>query len=54
MTTSCSPNAVAGVTVLFNALAAQIATSHRERALEAFAHINRVLGEAADIIPSDR
>jgi DNA-binding MurR/RpiR family transcriptional regulator len=47
-------NAVAAVTVLFNALAADIATRHRDQALEAFAHINRVLGEAADVVPSDR
>ena len=47
-------NAVAAVTVLFNALAAEIATGHQEQALQAFAHINRVLGEAADVMPSDR
>jgi DNA-binding MurR/RpiR family transcriptional regulator len=47
-------NAVAAVTVLFNALAAEIATRHREQALDAFAHINRVLGEASDVIPPDR
>ena len=47
-------NAVAAVTVLFNALAAEIANRHRDHALEAFAHINRVLGEATDVMPSDR
>jgi DNA-binding MurR/RpiR family transcriptional regulator len=47
-------NAVAAVTVLFNALTAEIASRHRDDALDAFAHINRVLGEAADVIPSDR
>ena len=47
-------NAVAAITVLFNALAAEIAASHRERALEAFAHINRVLDEDADVIQGDR
>lgn len=47
-------NAVAAITVLFNALAAEIAASHRERALEAFAHINRVLDEDADVLQSDR
>jgi DNA-binding MurR/RpiR family transcriptional regulator len=47
-------NAVAAVTVLFNALAAAIATSHRERALAAFAHINRVLEGDASLLPADR
>jgi len=47
-------NAVAAITVVFNALAAEIAASHRERALEAFAHINRVLDEDADVIQSER
>jgi DNA-binding MurR/RpiR family transcriptional regulator len=47
-------NAVAAVTVLFNALSAAIATSHRERALEAFAHINRVLAGDANLLPPDR
>jgi DNA-binding MurR/RpiR family transcriptional regulator len=47
-------NAVAAVTVLFNALAAEIAASHRERALEAFAHINRVLEEDPSLLPPDR
>lgn len=47
-------NAVAAITVLFNALAAEIAASHRERALEAFAHINRVLDDDADVIKPDR
>jgi DNA-binding MurR/RpiR family transcriptional regulator len=47
-------NAVAAITVLFNALAAEIAASHRERALEAFAHINRVLDEDTDVIQPDR
>jgi DNA-binding MurR/RpiR family transcriptional regulator len=47
-------NAVAAVTVLFNALAAEIAASHRERALEAIANINRVLEEDANLLPPDR
>jgi DNA-binding MurR/RpiR family transcriptional regulator len=47
-------NAIAAVTVLFNALAAEIATKHSDHALEAFAHINRVLAENPDILPSDR
>ena len=32
----------------------EIANRHRDHALEAFAHINRVLGEATDVMPSDR
>ena len=47
-------NAIAAVTVLFNALAAEVATKHSEHALEAFAYINRVLAEDGDILPSDR
>jgi DNA-binding MurR/RpiR family transcriptional regulator len=47
-------NAIAAVTVLFNALAAEIATRHSEHALEAFAHINRVLSDNSDILPPDR
>ena len=47
-------NAVAAITVLFNALSAAIATSHRERALEAFAHINRVLEGDANLLAADR
>jgi DNA-binding MurR/RpiR family transcriptional regulator len=47
-------NAIAAVTVLFNALAAEIATRHTEHALEAFAHINRVLSDNSDILQSDR
>ena len=45
-------NAVAAVTVLINALATQIASSHREEALAALAKINKVLGEDADVLPS--
>jgi len=47
-------NAIAAVTVLFNALAAEIATKHSDHALEAFSQINRVLSENPDILPSDR
>lgn len=47
-------NAVAAITVLFNALAAEIAASHRERALDAIAHINRVLDEDSDVMQGDR
>jgi len=47
-------NAIAAVTVLFNALAAEIATRHRDHALEAFAQINRVLAEDPDILPPNR
>ena len=47
-------NAVAAVTVLVNALAAEIAASHRERALEAIANINRILEEDASLLPPDR
>jgi DNA-binding MurR/RpiR family transcriptional regulator len=47
-------NAIAGVTVLFNALAAEIATRHSDHALEAFSRINRVLTEDPDILQSDR
>lgn len=47
-------NAIAAVTVLLNALAAEIATRHRDRALEAFAQINRVLAEDPDILPPNR
>lgn len=36
-------NAIAAVTVLLNALATEIATSHRSEALEALAQINRIL-----------
>lgn len=43
-------NAVAAVTVMINALATQIATSHREEALAALARINRVLAEDKDVI----
>jgi DNA-binding MurR/RpiR family transcriptional regulator len=38
-------NAVAAITVLFNAIAVEIATSHQSHALEAFSYINRILGE---------
>jgi DNA-binding MurR/RpiR family transcriptional regulator len=45
-------NAVAAVTVLINALATEIAATHREDALAALAQINRVLGEDEDLVPS--
>jgi DNA-binding MurR/RpiR family transcriptional regulator len=45
-------NAVAAVTVLLNALATQIAASHREEALAALAQINRVMTEDEDLLPS--
>jgi hypothetical protein len=47
-------NAVAAVTVVFNALATEIATSHRGRAIEAFSRINRILAEDADVIAPER
>ena len=47
-------NAVAAVTVLINALATEIAATHREEALAALAQINRVLGEDEDLVPSRR
>lgn len=46
-------NAVAAVTVLFNALATEIATSHREEALEALSRINRLLSDDGDVLPPD-
>ena len=47
-------NAVAAVTVLINALATEIATSHREVALAALSQINRVLSEDEDLLPARR
>jgi hypothetical protein len=47
-------NAVAAVTVLFNALATEIATRHRSQAIEAFSHINRVLVEDDDVLTNGR
>jgi DNA-binding MurR/RpiR family transcriptional regulator len=47
-------NAVAAVTVLINALATEIAATHRDQALAALAQINRVLGEDEDLVPSRR
>jgi DNA-binding MurR/RpiR family transcriptional regulator len=47
-------NAVAAVTVLINALATEIAASHREEALAALSQINRVLSEDEDLVPSRR
>lgn len=46
-------NAVAAVTVLFNALAAHIATIDRVTALAAISGINRVLAEEPTVLPSD-
>jgi len=43
-------NAVAAETVIINALATEIATSHREEALAALARINRALAEDEDVI----
>jgi hypothetical protein len=45
-------NAVAAVTVLINALATQIAATHREEVLAALAQINRVMTEDEDLLPS--
>jgi DNA-binding MurR/RpiR family transcriptional regulator len=45
-------NAVAAVTVLINALATQIAATHREEALAALSQINRVMTEDEDLLPS--
>jgi DNA-binding MurR/RpiR family transcriptional regulator len=45
-------NAVAAVTVLINALATEIAATHREEALAALSQINRVLIEDEDLLPS--
>jgi DNA-binding MurR/RpiR family transcriptional regulator len=45
-------NAIASVTVLLNALATEIATTHREESLEALAHINRALLEDSDVLSS--
>lgn len=47
-------NAVAAVTVMINALATEIATTHREEALAALARINRVLSEDNDILSTGR
>ncbi len=47
-------NAVAAVTVMINALATEIATTHREEALAALSLINRVLSEDEDVRSSRR
>jgi DNA-binding MurR/RpiR family transcriptional regulator len=47
-------NAVAAVTVLLNAVATEIATSHREEAIAALAKINRVLDDDEDVLTSKR
>ena len=47
-------NAVAAVTVLFNALACEVATSHRYEAIDAISAINRVLNDDENVIPLDR
>jgi DNA-binding MurR/RpiR family transcriptional regulator len=47
-------NAAAAVTVLLNALATEIATTHREESLDALARINRALLEDEDVLPSSR
>jgi DNA-binding MurR/RpiR family transcriptional regulator len=46
-------NAVAAVTVLLNALATEIATSHREESIAALSRINRALAEDDDVLPPD-
>lgn len=46
-------NAVAAVTVLFNALAAHISTIDRSKALAAISGINRVLADEPTVLPSD-
>jgi len=45
-------NAVAAFTVLLNALATEIATSHREHAVAALSKINRVLSDDDDVLSS--
>jgi DNA-binding MurR/RpiR family transcriptional regulator len=47
-------NAVAAVTVMINALATEIATTHRGEALSALSQINRVLSEDKDVLSSRR
>jgi DNA-binding MurR/RpiR family transcriptional regulator len=44
-------NAIAAITVIFNAMAVEIATSHQSHALEAFSYINRMLTEEDSILP---
>ncbi len=46
-------NSVAGVTVLFNALATQVATAHRSKALDAITAINRILSKDRGVIPPE-
>jgi DNA-binding MurR/RpiR family transcriptional regulator len=47
-------NAIAAITVIFNAIAVEIATSHQGHALEAFSYINRMLTEETSILPSGK
>jgi DNA-binding MurR/RpiR family transcriptional regulator len=47
-------NAVAAVTVVLNALATEIATSHREEAIAALSKINRALSEDREVLTSKR
>ncbi len=47
-------NAIAAMTVLLNALSTQVATSHREEALDALAMINRALAEDEDVLQSTK
>jgi DNA-binding MurR/RpiR family transcriptional regulator len=47
-------NAVAAVTVVFNALAGEVASSHQQDAIDAISTINRVLSEDENVIPLDR
>jgi DNA-binding MurR/RpiR family transcriptional regulator len=43
-------NAVAAVTVLLNAIATEVATSHREEAIAALSRINRALADDEDVL----
>jgi DNA-binding MurR/RpiR family transcriptional regulator len=47
-------NAIAAVTVLFNALATEIATRHRAEALGALHRINRMLKDEGELLPPQR
>lgn len=45
-------NAVAAATVMLNAVATEIATSHRDETISALSRINRVLSEDEDVLAS--
>ena len=47
-------NAVAAMTVVINALATAIASSHRDDAIDAFARIGRVHADDPDVLTGDR